>query len=322
MQSEHARFRRRAILALAAAPGFAFGQLEAAKHVRIVVPFLAGGIVDSIARALAGPMTQALGRPVVIENRPGADGIVAADVVAKAPPDGFTLFFGTATALSFAPAAHKTLPYDPVKDFTPIGMICEFGYFLYVHPALPARDVRELVAYARANPSKLNHAYAAASSLLASTVFSRSQQIDIVQIPYKGDAQVAPDLISGRVQLAFASGAHLPHVKQGTLRAVVTTLPVRSSLAPDVPTLAESGIPPLGIKIWGGLLGPAKMSRQTVDKVANALAQSLASPEVRRLAADSVIEIRTSSHEEFAAFVKQQGVAWRAAADAAGIKPE
>ena len=173
------------------------------RPVRFVVPFPPGGLADYVVRVIAQPLTQALGQQVLVDNRPGGDGAVAGTIVAKAAPDGYTIFFGTNSPLSAVPALHRQSPYDPVKDFTPVGMLGSFTFFLYVTPSVPARTLAELIAYARANPGKLNYGTGNTSAIVASAQLKLLSGIDMTHVPYKGDAAVTTDMLGGSVQLAF-----------------------------------------------------------------------------------------------------------------------
>jgi tripartite-type tricarboxylate transporter receptor subunit TctC len=293
-----------------------------AKPIRFIVPFPAGGSTDIAARAIAQPMSQALGQPVLVDNKPGADGLIAGALVAKSPPDGHTFLFATATGMSYAPVTRKSMPYDPIGDFTPVGRIGYFGFFMYVHESVPARTVPDLIAYARANPGQLNFGSTSATSLVAATQFGQGARIAMAHIPYKGDAPLLADLVSGRVQLSFAAGAGLPHVREGKLRALGTMLPSRSPLLPEVPTLAESGITSVSITPWAGLFGPAGLPRDITERISRELSSALARADVQEVLAGLAFEGRGSTPEELGALVQEQLATWRRAVQAAGIQVE
>jgi tripartite-type tricarboxylate transporter receptor subunit TctC len=282
------------------------------KPIRLIVPFPPGGAAELGARIFAQPLGQALGQPVIIETKPGAEGIIASEAVRQAPADGYTLYYGTATGMSFAPAAKKVPPYDPVNDFTPVSLVGIFGFFVFSHASLPVNTIGELVAYARANPGKLNYGTGNATSILATAQFAALQKIDMVHIPYKGDGPLSLDLLAGRVQIAIATpGLAAQHVKEGKLRALATLLPSRNQLLPDAPTLREAGLDPVTITPWGGLFGPAKMPKEIVDRVARDLAAVLARPEVRDAFGRLAFEPRSSTPQELTAFVAEQLEAYR-----------
>ena len=293
------------------------------KPIRLVVPFPPAGAADLTARTIAQPLSQALGQQVIVENKPGADGAIAAELVVKAAPDGYTLFFGTNTAMCGVPAMRKSPPYDPIADFTPISLVGTFGFFLFSSPTVPAQTLRELIDYARANPGKLNYATGNSTSILASARLKAQEKIDIVEIPYKGDAPATADLVAGRVQLMIATpGTAVPFVKDGRLRALVTLAPRRSPLLPDVPTNAEAGMSPLAITPWAALFGPAKLPREIVDRLAREIAAVVAKPEVREQLERHAFDARASTPEEMAAYLKEQVDVWIRTAREVGIVPD
>jgi tripartite-type tricarboxylate transporter receptor subunit TctC len=293
------------------------------KPVRLVVPFPAGGAAELGARIFAQPLGQALGQPVIVEARPGGDGVIAADAVMKAAPDGYTLLYATNTAFNWVPATRKAPPYDPVADFTPVSLVGYFGFFLFTHPSVPATSVAELIAYARANPGKLNYGTGNSTSQLLTAQWKAFEKLDIVQVPYKGDAPLTIDLVGGRLHLAFATpGTALPQVKEGKLRALAAMFPNRSPLLPDVPTAAEAGLGKLSITPWGAVFGPARMPKEVVDRLARELAVVLRRPEVREGLGKIAFDPKSSTPEELAAFLKVQIEVWRRTAEEVGIKPE
>jgi len=293
------------------------------KPIRLVVPFPAGGAAELGARIFAQPLGQALGQPVIVEAKPGGDGVIAADAVMRSAPDGYTLLYATNTAFNWVPATRKQPPYDPVADFTPVSLVGYFGFFLFTHPSVPAASVAELLAYARANPGKLNSGTGNSTSQLLTAQLKLFEKLDIVQVPYKGDAPLTVDLLGGRVQMAFATpGSALPQVKEGKLRALAAMFPNRSPLLPEVPTAAEAGLGKLSITPWGGVFGPARMPKEAVDRVARELAAVLKRPEVREGLGKIAFDPRSSTPEELAAFLKDQIEVWRSTAHAVGIKPE
>ncbi|HSD52947.1 MAG TPA: tripartite tricarboxylate transporter substrate binding protein [Burkholderiales bacterium] len=293
------------------------------KPIRLVVPFPAGGAAELGARIFAQPLGQALGQPVIVEARPGGDGVIAAEAVTKAAPDGYTLLYATNTAFNWVPATRKQPPYDPVADFTPVSLVGYFGFFLFTHPSVPANSVAELLGYARANPGKLNAGTGNSTSQLLTAQLKALERLDIVQVPYKGDAPLTIDLLGGRVQMAFATpGSALPHVHEGKLRVLAAMFPNRSPLLPDVPTAAEAGLGRLSITAWGGVFGPARMSKEAVDRLARELAAVLQRPEVREGLGKIAFDPRSSTPEELAALLKDQMEIWRRTAQEVGIKPE
>ena len=290
------------------------------KPIRLIVPFPPGGAAELGARIFTQPLSQALGQPILIETRPGAEGIIASQAVRQAPADGYTLYYGTATGMSFAPAAKKVPPYDPVNDFTPVSLVGIFGFFVFSHASLPVNTIGDLVAYARANPGKLNYGTGNATSILATAQFAAQHKLDMVHIPYKGDGPLSLDLVGGRVHLAIATpGTLAPQVKEGKLRALATLLPNRNQLLPDAPTMAEAGLQSVSITPWGGLFGPPKMPKEIVDRLARDLAVVLAKPEVRDAFGRLAFEPRSSTPQELSAFVAEQLEAYRRVARAVGL---
>jgi len=293
------------------------------KPIRLIVPFPPGGAAELGARIFAQPLGQALGQPVIIETKPGADGAIAADATMKAAPDGYTLFYATNTAFSWVPAVRKNPPYDPVNDFTPVSMVGIFGFFVFSHPSVPANTMAELLAHIRANPGKLNYASGNSTAMLSTAQLVQREKLDVVHIPYKGDGPLSIDLLGGRVQFAIATpGAAAPQVKEGKLRVLATLLPSRSSLLPQAPTMAESGLAGLSITPWGGIFGPKGMPRDITDRLSRELIALLKRPEVREAFGLLAFEPRGSTPEELAAFTKEQLEVWRRVVGEVGIKPE
>jgi len=304
-----------AAVAAALACSGAVAQQYPNKPVRLIVPFPPGGAAELGARIFTQPLAQQLGQPVVIETKPGAEGIIASELVKQAAPDGYTLYYGTATGMSYAPAAKKVPPYDPVNDFTPISMVGIFGFFVFSDARLPVHTLGDLIGYARANPGALNYGTGNATSILATGLFASQQKLDMVHIPYRGDGPLSIDLIAGRVNIAIATpGTLAPQVKEGKLRVLATMLPNRNPLLPTAPTMVEAGVANVPITPWGGLFGPAKLPREVVDRVGRDIAVVLAKPEVREAFGKLAFEPRSSTPQELTAFVIEQLDAYRRAA--------
>jgi tripartite-type tricarboxylate transporter receptor subunit TctC len=293
------------------------------KPIRLIVPFPPGGAAELGARIYAQPLGQALGQPVVIETKPGADGAIAAEAAMKAAPDGYTLFYATNTAFSWVPAVRKNPPYDPLADFTPVSLVGQFGFFIFTHPSVPASNIGELLAYIRANPGKLNYGSGNSTSMLATAQLVRQEKLDVVHIPYKGDGPLSVDLLGGRVHFAIATpGTAAPQVREGKLRVLATLLPSRSPLLPEAPTLAEAGLRPLSITPWGAVFGPPHVPKEIVARVSRELGVVLKRPDVREAFQKLAFEPHGSTPDELAAFVKEQGEVWRRVVAEVGIKPE
>lgn len=293
------------------------------KPIRLIVPFPAGSATDTISRILGNSVSQALGQPVLVENKAGADGAIAAAEVAKSPADGYTLLMATNSPMSAVPAMKKNPPYDPVSDFTPITDIGRYTFFIVVHPSVPAKSLGELIAYARANPAKLNYATGNTTGIVSTAFFASQAQIQLVHVPYKGEPQAITDLIAGRVQLMFASSStSVPQIREGRLRALVTTLSRRSPLLPEVPTIAEAGMPQFSITSWAGLFGPARMPREVVERLNKEFVAAMGRADVQAAMEKQAFSLSPSSPEQLAAFVKEQMESYRRILQAAGVQPE
>jgi tripartite-type tricarboxylate transporter receptor subunit TctC len=293
------------------------------KPIRVVVPFPAGSSTDTVTRILANSVSQSVGQPLIVENKAGADGAIAASEVARAPADGYTLLMATNSPMSAVPAMKKSPPYDPVADFTPITDVGRYTFYIVVHPSVPAKTLGELIDYARANPGKLNYATGNTTGIVSTVFFASQAKIDMVHVPYKGEPQAVTDLVAGRVQFMFCSSStSMPHIREGKLRAVVTTLPKRSSLLPDVPTIAQAGMPQFSITSWAGLFGPAKMPREVVERLNREFVAAMGRGDVQAAMERQAFSLSPSSPEQLAGFVQEQIESYRRTLEAAGIQPE
>src|SRR3954467_12053149 len=288
-------------IALSLAAGAVAAQGYPAKPVRMVVPFPAGGVVDTTARLLAPKMSEVLGQPLVIDNRPGAGGNVAADFVAKAPPDGYTVLI-TTHGHAISPGLYQSLPFDAVAAFAPITQIASSFLVLVANPQVPAATVRELVDLARAGPGKLNYGSTGlgAPPHLVGELFRQTTGIDVVHVPYKGDAPMYQALLAGEVDFAFGPlGNAIQHIRSGKLRALAMTNPTRSAAIPDVPTMAEAGVPNFAPTGWLGLFTPAGTPRAIVERLHSEMVKVIASPEIRERFPGWGYEPVGSTPEEF-----------------------
>jgi tripartite-type tricarboxylate transporter receptor subunit TctC len=292
------------------------------KPIHFIVPFAAGGGADALARAVGGGMAKILGQPVLIDNKAGGDAAIGSAYVAKAQPDGYTILFGSNTGMSGAPALHRNIGYDPVKDFTPISMIGMFPYFLVVNKDLPVRTLRELVDFARANPGKLNYASGNAMGIVATGQLAAAEKLEMTHVPYKGEAPAMPDLLSNRVQMIFNTGFIVPYVKDGRVRAIVAALDERNDALPDVPTVTEAGFPYVAIRGWAAIFGPAGMSREVTAKLSAAVNESLRMKEVQDQLALQGFPGKGSTPAELGEFTRAQLQSWAAGVKAAGIRPD
>jgi tripartite-type tricarboxylate transporter receptor subunit TctC len=250
------------------------------RPVRLIVPFPAGGGADLAARSLGIQLGGLFGKPVVIENRAGADGTVAALEVIKAPADGHTLFFATASSLSYVPALKRNPPYDPIGDFTPISSLCVFTFYLMAAPSLGVRNLAELVAHVKANPGKVAYASGNSTGILAMGQLAHANRLDMTHVPYKGEAQAVIDLVGGRVPLMWATPAIMPQLSKEKFVPLAVLMPRRTTALPEVPTIAETGQALVNISPWGGLFGPAKMPVDLVERIARDVGTALRKTEI------------------------------------------
>jgi len=307
---------------LLAAPLPAAAQFPA-KPLRVVVPFPAGSSTDTVTRILANSVSQSIGQPLIVDNRAGADGAIAASEVAKAPADGYTLLMATNSPMSAVPAMKKSPPYDPVADFTPITDVGRYTFFVLLHPSVPARTLGDLIEYARANPGKLNYATGNTTGIVSTAFFASQAKIHMVHVPYKGEPQAITDLVAGRVQFMIcSSGTSIAHIREGKLHALATTLPKRSTLLPEVPTIAEAGMPQFSITSWAGLFGPARLPREVVTKLNREFGAAMARADVQAAMERQAFALSPSSPEQLATFVKEQMENYRRTLRAAGVEPE
>jgi tripartite-type tricarboxylate transporter receptor subunit TctC len=293
------------------------------KAVRIIVPFAAGSLSDSLGRLLAKELATTLGQQFIVDNKPGASAIIGTEATKQAAPDGYVLLLTTNTPHAANLSLFKKLPYDPVKDFTPIARIGYYPFVLVVNPAVNATSVKELIDYAHAKPGKLSYATANSMSLVSAETINVLAKTDLQRVPYKSNPQALTDLIAGEIQLMVGDlGTSLPHVKSGKLRALGVTTAKRTSLAPDIPTIAESGLPNFDLIGWVGLVGPAGMPNDVVKKIYDALAKSIARPDMQERMMALGCEPSTMPPEQFGAFIKQQIGEWAKKVAAAKIEPE
>ncbi|HUN69555.1 MAG TPA: tripartite tricarboxylate transporter substrate binding protein [Burkholderiales bacterium] len=293
------------------------------KPIRIVVPFPAGSATDVIARILGASVSSAVGQAVVVDNKVGADGAIAGAEVVKAAPDGYTLLMATNSPMAAVPAMKKVPPYDPVADFTPITDVGRYTFFLYVNAELPIKSFQELVAYAKANPGKLNYATGNTTGIVSFAQMNSLTGIDMTHVPYKGEPQGITDLVGGRVQVMWATPTTgLAHVKDGKLRAVATNLKSRSALLPEVPTMAEVGVPQYSVVSWAALYGPAKMPRDLQLRLNKEFTDAMKRPEVITAMEKQAFPMNPTTPEELGAFTKSQMEAYRSILRAAGVQPE
>lgn len=310
-------------LILLGAAVHAFGQAYPARPIRLVVPFPPGGAVDFYARVVQQPLSEALGQQLVIDNKAGASGMVGAEIVAKSPPDGYTLLLGNIASLAINVGLYAKMPYDPLKDLTPIVRTVDVNYVLVVHPSVPANTVPELVAYAKANPGKLSYGSAGSGSLphLGTELFKAQTGIDMLHVPYKGGGPMVTDLLGGTVQVVIGDQANLmPHVQSGKLRALAVATPKRSPNSPNLPTIAESGLPGYDSTAWQGLAGPAGLPPDVVKRLNEAFNMLMAMPAVRDKLTGGGLEVVGGTPEQFARFIAAEITKWTKIAKDVGAK--
>ena len=320
---------RRALVVAGAAAGalvplrFARAQAFPNKPIKLVVPFPAGSATDTIARVIGASVSSAIGQPVLVENKAGADGAIAGTEVVRAAPDGYTLLMATNSPMAAAPAMKKNPPYDPVTDFTPISDIGRYTFFIVVHPSVPAKTVAELVAFAKAKPGELNYATGNTTGIVSMALFNALGGVKMTHVPYKGEPQALTDLVSGRVQvMVVSSGTSLPHIREGRLRAIAVTLDKRSPALPDVPTIAEAGMPQFRLTSWAAVFGPAKMPRDVVERLNREFVAAIGRPDVQQAMEKQAFMLQGSTPEQLGALVKEQFESYKSTMKIAGIEPE
>jgi tripartite-type tricarboxylate transporter receptor subunit TctC len=311
-----------ALSALALSAG-ASAQTYPNRPIRLIVPFPAGGPPDVLARVVADLLGPRLGQTIVVENRPGAGATIGTRSVATAEPDGYTFLYASTTSLSIAPSLFKSVGYDPVNDFAPVGGVSVGPMVVVVHPSIPAKNVKELVAHAKANPGKLNYgAGVAAPPHIAWGLFTQVTGTDILFVPYRGMAPAMTDLLSGHIQIMIdGTGPLLPHIQAGKIRALAVTGKTRSPDLPDLPTMSEEGFDYV-LSFWTGIVAPAKTPNDIIAKVNEAINDSLKAPAMKAHLAKSNVEALTSTPPEFAAFIAAEAKKWGGIVTSTGIKAE
>lgn len=301
------------VFALAAAatctPAIAFAQTYPTKPIRLVVPFPPGGSLDVVARAIGQKLTEAWGQPVVIDNRPGAGGNIGADLVAKSAPDGYTILEGALSTHAVNVSLYSKMPYDPVRDFAPITLVATTPNVLVLNASFPANSVPELIAYAKAHPGKLSFGSGSNGSAghLAGELFKTQAGVDMVHVPYKGAAPALQALLAGDTQLMFDNLANsTAQLKAGKLKALAVTTATRSALAPELPTLAETGLPGFDLYTWWGFMAPAGTPKEIIAKWNAEVTRILGTPEMKAFFAQQGAEPAPTTPEQFAALIKSE----------------
>ena len=313
------------IAAMCLVAGVAVAQPYPNKPLRLVVPFGPGGSNDIVGRILAQKMAENLGQPVVVDNRPGAGGMVGTDSVVRSTPDGYTIMIGATSTIAANVGLYPKRGFDPLKHLTPITQIAEGSFLMAVPASSPAKSVREFIELARAKPGQLNYGTSGRGSSmhLMGEMFKTMAQVDMVHVPYKAGGPAIADLAVDRVQLLYSDlAALLPFVKSGQVRALAVTTPKRSALLPDLPTMSEAGVPGYDATSWYGLLGPAGLPRDMVLRLNGELARILHSAEIKERFASMGIEPVTGTPEQFAGYIREQVVKWSAVAKSSGVELE
>ncbi|MGD9941869.1 MAG: Bug family tripartite tricarboxylate transporter substrate binding protein [Burkholderiaceae bacterium] len=312
------------LASLLCTPLVASAQPYPSKPLRIVIGFSAGGVIDGFARLLAPRLSASLGQPVIIDNRPGANGIVAMEQVAKAAPDGYTLFLGTLGNLSLNQIFYRNLPYDAERDFAPITQVNSISLLLVSHPSLPVKSVNELVQFVRAQPGRSNYASAGngSSPNLAAEMFNSAAGIKAIHVPYKGSGQAFTDLLAGQVQFMFdAVAIGMPYVRNGQLRAIATTGRERLAILPDVPTVAES-LPGFEVTNWYGFVAPKGTPDDILLRLQNEVSKAVNSPEMRdKMLSEGMVPVG-STPEQFRGYIKSETARWDKIIKDANIRVE
>src|SRR5215470_2548110 len=299
--------RLAALVILCAAGTSALGQAYPSKPIRVVVGFPPGGGNDIFARLVGAKLQQALGQPVVVENKPGANGIIAIESVVKSPPDGYTLLVGATGQITINPVVYAKLPYAPLRDLAPITTTGSFPLIVTVHPSVPANSLQELIAYAKANPDKLSYSAGSTSFQLATEMFKQMTGTKITHIPYKGSAQSINALITGEVQLSFVdSPPVMPQIRAGKLKALAVTSATRTPSLPDVPTVAESGVPGYEMTLWSSFFAPGGTPRDIVSRLHAEIARIVHLPDVKERFDSFGVTPIGNTPEELAELIKNE----------------
>jgi tripartite-type tricarboxylate transporter receptor subunit TctC len=313
-----------AFVALAAFSA-AHAQTYPVKPIRFIVPFAAGGGTDIVARTVGAKLSEAVGQPVIVDNRAGAAGTIGAEAAARSAPDGYTLLLASNGPIAINPAYYTKLSYDPLRDFTPVVLVTRMPFLLVTHPALPVRTVKDLVALAKKRPGELNYGSPGAGSTthLANELLKSMAGINVVHVPYKGVAPAATDLMSGQVQILFGDlNTLVPHVKSARMRAIAVSGLQRSPLLPDVPSVHESGVPGYEATGWFGVLAPAGTPPAIVERLNSAIMKGLAMPDLRERLAALGGEVAGGTPEQFGAHLRAEVAKWGKVIKAIGLKAE
>lgn len=294
-----------------------------AKPLRLIVPYPPGGSADILARAIGQKASEGLGQPVVVENRAGAGTIIGTEALAKSPGDGYALMLGTVSSHAINPALNSKLPFDPVRDFTPVSLVASIPFAMIVHPSVPAKSVQEFVALAKSRAGQVNYSSAGngTSNHLAGELLKSMAGIDMVHVPYKGSAPALNDLLAGQVSLMFDLVlTAAPHIKSGAARGLAVTGTQRSAVLPDLPTVAESGLPGYEVSAWFGIFAPAGVPQQVVQRLNADFVKAMQQPDLKQRLASLGADPLTSTPAEFSAYLRAEIGKWAKVVKASGMK--
>jgi tripartite-type tricarboxylate transporter receptor subunit TctC len=308
-----------------ACAGAVHAQSYPSKSIRYVVPYAPGGSTDIVARVLALKLSEAMGQQVVVDNRPGAGGAIGADIVAKSPPDGYTMVTAVTSIMAINQFLYRKLPYDPEKDFAPVTQVGSLPLILVIHPSLPAKNVREFIAIAKAKPGQLNYGSSGVGTAthMTTELFKAMAGVDLVHIPYKGSGQVMGDVIGGQLALIFDQiVSSLPHVQGGKLRMLAITSAKRFPSLPDLPTIAESGVPGYESISWAGVAVPAGTPKEIVARLHAEIVKVLAMPDIRERFLRDGIETIGSTPEQFSEHIRRERIKWAKVVKDSGAKAD
>jgi len=301
----------------------AIAQLYPVKSIRLIVPFAAGGSSDTLARTLGQALSESFGQQVVVDNRPGAGGNIGMELAAKASPDGYTVVLADVANLAISPTLYAKLPYDPVRDHSPVNMPATSPNVMLVHPSLPATTLKELLTLAKEKPRKITYASAGVGQVghLTGEMLNQLAGVEMVHVPYKGSSQAVIDLVGGHIQVMFSAfSSTLPHIKAGRLRALAVTSRTRSAAVPDVPTIAESGFPGFEAVTWYSVVAPARTPRDAIERLNGEILQALGAAQVKERLSVLGFEIVGSPPDVLAAYIKSEIVKWAPVVKASGAK--
>lgn len=293
------------------------------KPIRLLVGFAPGGGTDTTARAISQKLTASLGQQVVVDNRPGVSGNIAAEITVNAPADGYTVLLSTIAALAVNPSLLKKMAFDPVKDLAPVTRAADSTNFLVVHPSVPAKSVKDVIALAKAKPLNCGSSGVGGAGHLALELFNLQAGTKIVHVPYKGGGPAIIDLLAGNINLIFATGASsINHVKAGKIRALGVTTAKRSALAPELPTIAEAGLPGFEANNWNGVVVPAKTPRAIINRLNKEFTAALSLPDIKQFLFNQGLDAAPGTPEAFGAYIKSERAKWAKVIKAAGIQPQ